>query len=80
VGDHGSRGLKVTWGKLIGAQVADMFGRSEHQPSLTSVEEIWRRGVLSPKPEKAAEAIKALQLMLDTIEAELHEIMVIVGK
>ena len=66
--------------KLIGAQVADMFGRSEHQPSLTSAEEIWSVEFCRQNPEKAAEAIKTLQLMLDTIEGELKEIMAIVGK
>jgi hypothetical protein len=34
----------------------------------------------SQNPEKASEAIKTLQIMLDAIERELKEIMAIVGK
>lgn len=75
VGDSRSLGEK-----LIGAQVADMFGRSEQQPSTTSVEEIWSVEFCRQNPEKASEAIKTLQIMLDAIERELKEIMAIVGK
>ena len=66
--------------KLIGVQRADTYGRFGQQPSPTSVEEIWSVEYCRQNPQKAAEAIKTLQLMLDTIETELKEIMAIVGK
>jgi hypothetical protein len=66
--------------KLIGVQLADKFGRFGQQPSPTDVEEIWSVEFCRQNPEKAASAIKTLQLMLDTIEVELKEIMAIVGK
>lgn len=66
--------------KLIGVQIADTYGRFGQQPSPTSVEEIWSVEYCRQNPQKAAQAIKTLQLMLDTIEVELKEIMAIVSK
>ena len=66
--------------KLIGAQLADKFGRFGQQPSPTSVEEIWSVEYCRQNPEKAAQAIKTLQIALGDIEEELQAIMEIVNK
>lgn len=75
VGDSRSLGEK-----LIGVQLADGYGLFGQQQSPTSAEEIWSVEFCRQNPEKASEAIKTLQMMLDTIEGELKEIMAIVSK
>jgi len=75
VGDSRSLGEK-----LIDVQLADKYGHFGQQQNPTDVEEIWSVEFCRQNPDKAASAIKTLQLMLDTIEGELKEIMRIVGK
>ena len=66
--------------KLIGVKPVDKFGLFGQQQNPTNVEEIWSVEFCRQNPEKAAKAIKTLQMMLGAIEMELHGIMEIVGK
>ena len=66
--------------KLIGVKPVDKSGLFGQQQNPMSVEEIWSVEFCRQNPEKAAKAIKTLQMMLGAIEMELHGIMEIVGK
>ena len=66
--------------KSIGVRPVAKYGQTEPKLTNTSVEGIWSVEYCRQHPEKAAQAIKTLQVALDDVELELCQILEITGQ
>jgi len=72
--------LSSILGEYSGAKPVDNFGQTAQRLTSTSAEEIWSVEYCRQYPEKAAQAIKTLQVALDDVELELRQILEITGE